>query len=97
MRIASLLLALAQSPTDTLRVEVGSAALDGRFFKDHAARVRVYRGDTLIGVLPWLTWALAIAVTKKLSFESYFFRMLGRRQLDSARNVANRFAIASDQ
>lgn len=32
---------------DTVRIEVGSPAIDGRFFKDHAARVRIYRGDTL--------------------------------------------------
>ena len=32
---------------DTVFVEVGSPAIDGRFFKNHAARVRIYRGDTL--------------------------------------------------
>ena len=32
---------------DTVFVEVGSPAIDGRFFQNHAARVRIYRGDTL--------------------------------------------------
>ena len=32
---------------DTVYVEVGSPAIDGRFFQNHAARVRIYRGDTL--------------------------------------------------
>ncbi|HJU69688.1 MAG TPA: hypothetical protein VJ650_15720 [Gemmatimonadaceae bacterium] len=32
---------------DTVFIEVGSPAIDGRVFKPHAARVRVYRGDTL--------------------------------------------------
>ena len=38
--------AFAQS-SDTIFVEVGSRAIDGSVFKPHAARVRVYRGDTL--------------------------------------------------
>lgn len=33
---------------DTIFAEVGSAAIDGRTFKPHAARVRVYRGDSLV-------------------------------------------------
>lgn len=33
---------------DTTFMEVGSAALDARIMKPHAARVRVYRGDTLV-------------------------------------------------
>ena len=37
----------AQQSRDTVFVEVGSPAIDGRFFKNHAARVRIYRGDTL--------------------------------------------------
>jgi hypothetical protein len=32
-------------PSDTLRLEVGSAQIDGRVFKPHTARVRVYVGD----------------------------------------------------
>ena len=32
---------------DTVFVEVGHPAIDGRFFRNHAARVRIYRGDTL--------------------------------------------------
>jgi hypothetical protein len=32
-------------PRDTLRLEVGSAQIDGRVFSPHAARVRVYVGD----------------------------------------------------
>jgi hypothetical protein len=38
--------AQAQS-RDTVFAEVGSPAIDGRFFQNHAARVRIYRGDTL--------------------------------------------------
>ena len=33
---------------DTVFAEVGSPAVDGRVFKPHAARVRIYRGDTLV-------------------------------------------------
>jgi hypothetical protein len=33
--------------SDTVFTEVGSRAIDGSVFKPHAARVRVYRGDTL--------------------------------------------------
>ncbi|MEW5916849.1 MAG: hypothetical protein AB1762_10600 [Gemmatimonadota bacterium] len=32
---------------DTVFVEVGSPLIDASFFKPHAARVRIYRGDTL--------------------------------------------------
>jgi hypothetical protein len=32
-------------PEDTLRLEVGSPQIDGRVFRPHAARVRVYLGD----------------------------------------------------
>lgn len=38
---------IAQS-RDTVRAEVGSAAIDARFIRPHAARVRVYRGDSLV-------------------------------------------------
>jgi hypothetical protein len=37
---------------DTIFAEVGSPAIDGRVFKPHAARVRIYRGDTLVA--QWL-------------------------------------------
>ena len=33
-------------PPDTMRIEVGSPALDGRVYKPHAARVRVRLGDS---------------------------------------------------
>src|SRR5690349_13588295 len=33
---------------DTIYAEVGSPIVDGRVFKPHAARVRVYRGDSLV-------------------------------------------------
>ena len=47
------LLAVATTPlcaqqADTVRAEVGSAAIDARFIKPHAARVRIYRGDSLV-------------------------------------------------
>ena len=38
--------------SDTVFVEVGSAAIDGRIFQEHAARVRIYRGDSLVA--QWL-------------------------------------------
>ena len=37
---------------DTVFTEVGSPAIDGRIFKAHAARVRIYRGDSLVA--QWL-------------------------------------------
>jgi hypothetical protein len=37
---------------DTIFAEVGSPAIDGRVFKPHAARVRIYRGDSLVA--QWL-------------------------------------------
>ena len=37
----------AQS-ADTVFADVGSPAIDARLFQPHAARVRVYRGDTLV-------------------------------------------------
>lgn len=33
---------------DTVFLEVGSPLVDGRIFKPHAARVRIYRGDSLV-------------------------------------------------
>ncbi len=39
---------LVAQQADTVRAEVGSAAIDGRFMKPHAARVRIYRGDSLV-------------------------------------------------
>jgi hypothetical protein len=33
---------------DTIFAEVGSPAVDARFFQPHAARVKVYRGDSLV-------------------------------------------------
>lgn len=33
---------------DTLFADVGSPAIDARLFQPHAARVRIYRGDTLV-------------------------------------------------
>jgi hypothetical protein len=42
-------LAAVQAPVrlhgDTLRLDVGSAQIDGRVFRPHAARVRVYLGE----------------------------------------------------
>jgi hypothetical protein len=37
---------------DTMFVEVGSPMVDARVFKPHAARVRIYRGDSLVA--QWL-------------------------------------------
>ena len=37
---------------DTIYTDVGSSAIDGRIFKPHAARVRIYRGDSLVA--QWL-------------------------------------------
>jgi hypothetical protein len=39
--------ALQAQRDDTLRIEVGSKLLNGRIFKPHAARVKVYVGDQL--------------------------------------------------
>lgn len=39
---------LVAQHVDTVRVEIGSPAIDGRFMKPHAARVRIYRGDSLV-------------------------------------------------
>ena len=44
--------ARAQTPRDTIFAEVGHPAIDGRLMKPHAARVRIYRGDTLVS--QWL-------------------------------------------
>lgn len=44
--------ALAQTP-DTIRLEVGSPALDGRVYKPHAALVRVRLGDSTRVVATW--------------------------------------------
>lgn len=41
-------LSAQSSPADTLRLEVGSAQVDGRVYAPHAARVRVYVGDRLM-------------------------------------------------
>ncbi|MBX3174487.1 MAG: hypothetical protein KF709_08730 [Gemmatimonadaceae bacterium] len=38
---------VAAQSIDTIFAEVGHSAIDGRLMKPHAARVRVYRGDTL--------------------------------------------------
>lgn len=53
IRPALLLLATAAGPlqaqrADTVYAEIGSSAIDGRFMKPHAARVRIYRGDSLV-------------------------------------------------
>lgn len=37
---------------DTIFAEIGHQAIDGRFMQPHAARVRIYRGDTLVS--QWL-------------------------------------------
>lgn len=42
----------AQAASDTIFAEVGHPAIDGRLMKPHAARVRIYRGDTLVS--QWL-------------------------------------------
>jgi hypothetical protein len=39
---------LGAQSADTIFAEVGSPQVDGRVFKPHAARVRIYRGDTLV-------------------------------------------------
>ena len=39
---------LLAQPTDTVYADIGSSAIDGRFMKPHAARVRIYRGDSLV-------------------------------------------------
>lgn len=43
--------AAAQAP-DTIFAEVGHPSIDGRLMQPHAARVRIYRGDTLVS--QWL-------------------------------------------
>lgn len=43
--------AAAQAP-DTIFAEVGHPSVDGRLMQPHAARVRIYRGDTLVS--QWL-------------------------------------------
>ncbi|HYW32628.1 MAG TPA: hypothetical protein VE869_14110 [Gemmatimonas sp.] len=43
--------AAAQS-RDTIFAEVGHPSIDGRMMRDHAARVRIYRGDSLVS--QWL-------------------------------------------
>jgi hypothetical protein len=56
MRAARLIFALAVSGAtaasaqrvDTIFAEVGSPAVDGRVFAPHAARVKIYRGDSLV-------------------------------------------------
>ena len=40
-------------PPDTLRLEVGSAEVDGRIFPPHRARNRVYIGDATTPVTSW--------------------------------------------
>lgn len=42
----------AAQAADTIFAEVGHPAIDGRFMKPHAARVRIYRGDSLVN--QWL-------------------------------------------
>lgn len=44
MFLVALALSAAVLPSDTIRVEVGSPAVDGRVYAPHAARVRVYVG-----------------------------------------------------
>ncbi len=41
------------TPRDTIRIEVGSPALDGRVYKPHAARVRVRVGDSSRVTATW--------------------------------------------
>lgn len=53
LRSALLLVAVATDPllaqpADTVYADIGSSAIDGRFMKPHAARVRIYRGDSLV-------------------------------------------------
>jgi hypothetical protein len=42
----------AQAVRDTIFAEVGHPSIDGRLMKPHAARVRIYRGDSLVS--QWL-------------------------------------------
>jgi hypothetical protein len=50
----TLLLVLSlQAPSDTIRIEIGSAALDGRVYAPHAARVRVRLDDSARIVATW--------------------------------------------
>jgi hypothetical protein len=47
MFLPALLIALAApAPSDTIRIEVGSDRVDGRVYRNHRARVRVYRNTT---------------------------------------------------
>jgi hypothetical protein len=46
------------------------------------------QGDILVGMLPWLPWALALIVTVKVWFAMSAARELGRRGLVSARDVS---------
>jgi hypothetical protein len=46
------------------------------------------RGDTLAGMLPWLPWALAGAVSVKFASATWCIRALRRRQLVSDRSIA---------
>ena len=63
---------------DTIYADVGSPAIDGRIFKPHAARVRIYRGDSLVAqwlnelrlgdsagrpVMRWVTTGEAVPLT----------------------------------
>src|SRR5690606_9728719 len=48
---AAVMDAAAQAP-DTIFAEVGHPSIDGRLMRPHAARVRIYRGDTLVS--QWL-------------------------------------------
>jgi hypothetical protein len=45
-----LLSAAVLASADTLRVEVGSSAVDGRVYRNHRAKVRVYRDGKVINV-----------------------------------------------
>lgn len=52
-RLFAVLLSVAVSTAggqsvDTVFADVGSPAIDARLFQPHAARVRIYRGDTLV-------------------------------------------------
>ena len=46
--LTTMAMPLAADQADTVRAEVGSVAIDARFMKPHAARVRIYRGDSLV-------------------------------------------------
>jgi hypothetical protein len=46
------------------------------------------RGDTFTGMLPWLPWALATAVTAKVWLTALGVRELRRRRLVSDRGIA---------